>query len=443
MNRQPKQTVRGFTLVELLVALTIAVVLTAIALPSVKDALRQNIVARAAAVVKGAFLNARAQAIRTGRPFGVVIERQRDTIGAGTPAQLNFFNANYASRLYYVQTPLLYRGDLEESAAYIFIGNSSANQPQRFFIPRVSAGVLNVAARGANGADRILSAGTKMSVGRSGSIFEITRLIDSDLTPYFSGQLPSWAIDNTVAPPAPIQGTVVEFNNAGYFPTYAIPGDLQLGQPYPFEIIANPVRAPLMPISLVGKTAVDLSISGPASAPMAFGTQAILGNQNLAADQAFGPITVMFSPEGQVDAVYTDTVVGGVVSRLRINPATTISFNVGYIDGVLSNIDDGARYPDVVPNTVFPNGANDPPLALPLPPEPLQVTKVPNFANSDCAWVSVQPLSGAVTLSTIAAQPSIAELSAYYGLGTSPPARSVMWARLHQSRRLTTAGVVQ
>ena len=67
----------AFTLIEIMIAIAIASVLTAIALPTVKESMRQSINSRSASLVKGALLNARAQALRTGRPFGVVLERQR------------------------------------------------------------------------------------------------------------------------------------------------------------------------------------------------------------------------------------------------------------------------------------------------------------------------------------------------------------------------------
>ena len=83
MHRESTRTI-GFTLIELLVALTIASALTVIALPTLKDSMRQNTLSRSASLVKGAFINARSQAIRTGRPFGVVVERLRRRIGEGT-----------------------------------------------------------------------------------------------------------------------------------------------------------------------------------------------------------------------------------------------------------------------------------------------------------------------------------------------------------------------
>ena len=129
---------RAFTLVELLVALTIASVLTAIALPTLKDSLRQNALSRSASLVKGAFINARAQAIRTGRPFGIVIERRRNDLGSGSLNQLDLLTTNYATRLYYVQTPIEYRGDVTGAAAIPFLVPESIPAPTGpiYYTPR-------------------------------------------------------------------------------------------------------------------------------------------------------------------------------------------------------------------------------------------------------------------------------------------------------------------
>ena len=91
-----------------MVALTIALVLTAVALPKVKEGLKQNVSTRTATMVKATFENARAQAIRTGRPFGVRMHRAENAVepsaGITDPANINdptynpSHGANYCNR---------------------------------------------------------------------------------------------------------------------------------------------------------------------------------------------------------------------------------------------------------------------------------------------------------------------------------------------------------
>ncbi len=324
----------AFTLVEIMVALTIASVLTVIALPSVKEALRQNVTGRSASLVKGAFINARAQAIRSGRPFGLVIERQRRSVGAGTPDQLNFTAANYATRLYYVQTPIAYRGDTQSAYAYPFDDVANSSTP-KFFIPSVDAALLYAAAQQRKAALRIINVGTRMAIGDSGRIFTITGLeAVNTLAGRISGASASWAA---------VPGTIVSFNNLDVEPTFRVAGNHVPQQPYPFEILSLPIRAPMNPVNLPGKTVIDLSISGPASNPVAFGTQAIVDDTTVPAGYEFNDVIVMFAGDGRLDSIYADwedSFSASGFSLQRLIPGGTVSFAVGYVDGIVDNIED-------------------------------------------------------------------------------------------------------
>ncbi|MDM4016553.1 pilus assembly FimT family protein [Roseiconus lacunae] len=490
----------GFTLVELLVALTIASALTAIALPTLKDSMRQNSLSRAASLVKGAFINARSQAIRTGRPFGIVIERRRHSIGNGTADTLDFFAANYSSRLYYVQSPLEYRGDYQDAVIYpIFedtINSSDTdNLAPRFFVPRESAGLLYAASTpltfgNATAATNLIGTRTKFSVGGTDYVFEISALekVTLDRSNSATGiaggrTLIHPQVEQVVPTNASnrlVDGTLVSFNYIDFSPRNAqtsgryantqsltreeaasvsvFPAGLAAFQPLPFKFRSNPIKAPLAPVTMIGKTVVDLSVSGSVRAPVAFNAQAIVDADpsstipSLVADQRLNDVIVMFAADGQLDGIYSDQRVvgsGPVISGFqyqRFDPATTISFNVGFVDGVVNNVDDIARFPESVPGTDYQINANDPPLETPGPTAALQVKKTPNFANTDCAWIHIQPLSGNITLQTVASQPGLARMQAYYGYNAAPGsqfARGVASDRIRQSRRLATGGAVQ
>ena len=499
----------AFTLVELLVALAIAAALTAIALPTLKESLRQNSLGRAASLVKGAFLNARTQAIRTGRPFGIVIERRRHEIGAGPANTLDFTIANYATRMYYVQSPLEYRGEFDGAVAYpIFEDSNTASNTDplvpRFFVPLSSGGLLFAAADGSGAANssaakNLINIGTRFSVGVSDYAFEVTGLEQVALsrsntsTAFGSRELYHPQVEPINGPPfpnpiPPVQGTLISFNYIDFAPRYGqalgqydtvnnsllppytiaraaanskFPASLPPFQGAGFKFRTNPIKAPLAPVTMIGKTVIDLSVSGTSENPVAFNAHAIVDPipnsdiPDLNPDVLLNDILVMFAPDGKLDGVYHDrrTIVGsGPGARIagfeyiRVDPSAGASFNIGYVDGLVDHIDDMARYPEHVPGTGYTPNPNDPVLATPAPPSALQVTKIPNFANTDCAWINVQPTSGNITLDNIASQPTVNWLSTYYGYSATPnsqAARAVVRDRMLQSRRLAKAGTVQ
>lgn len=480
---------RGFTLVELLIALTIASILTAIALPTLKDSMRQHTLSRTASIVKGAFINARGQAIRTGRPFGVVIERQRHEIGAGSADQLDFILGNYATRMYYVQSPMEYRGDYQDAFAYpIFEDSNTSNANDvvvpRFFIPQASAGLLFAAAApGTNGnataARNLISGSTRFAIGNSDYVFQVLNLEQVTLNTTGAATTNLGSNRTLYHPGIPASpGTLVTFNVLEFSPQHAqlpgrlfdtqaprgtlaaaaavstFPAGLQAYQPSPFQFLSNPIKAPLAPVTMLGKTVIDLSISGTSDNPVAFNCQEIVDPAPsvtippLNADVNLHDVMVMFSPDGRLSGIYYDQRITAGTTAItgfqyqRVNPSASVSFNVGYIDGIVNNIDDLARFPANVTNTDYQVNPNDPALETPGPSAPLQFDKTPNFANTDCAWITIRPLSGDISLDNVASQPSNSRLINYYGYNT-PFARNVVRDRLRQSRRLASAGTVQ
>lgn len=487
----------GFTLVELLIALTIASVLTAIALPTLKDSMRQNSLSRSASVVKGAFINARAQAIRTGRPFGVVIERRSHEFGSGVASNLDFTLANYSTRLYYVQSPMEYRGDFQDALAYPLFEDSNTGSTAdavvpRLFVPRGAAGLLYAAAdqsgtplANATAAKTLLNIGTRFSVGSSGYVFEVTSLEQISLST--TSSITNFGGSRSLYHPAipPTVGTLVSLNYLDFSPRHAstppflvnvdpppsgtrtlpiaaglssFPAGVSPFQATEFKFRTNPVRAPLAPVNMIGKTVIDLSVSGTGADPIAFNAQSIIDEfpagtiPALAADTPINDVIVMFAADGRMDGIYSGqriVTTGPQITGFqfeRVDPSSTVSFNIGFVDGLVDNVDDIARYPEQVPDTDYQINPNDPTLATPAPPTPLTVNKTPNFANTDCAWISIHPLSGNITLENVASQPPLADLRAYYGFQAAPNnpfARNVARARVHQARRLTSSGAIQ
>jgi type II secretory pathway pseudopilin PulG len=95
---------KAMTLVELLVVVVILVLLVGVVLPLIQPALRGREVREAARQLNALFAAAQARAMESGRPVGVLIERDNDTPGPRHDNQRAF-------RLVIAKAPLVYAGE--------------------------------------------------------------------------------------------------------------------------------------------------------------------------------------------------------------------------------------------------------------------------------------------------------------------------------------------
>ena len=448
----------GFTMVEVLVTVAIIAGLTAISLPTVKEALRSNMISSAANVVAGAMINARAMAIQREQRYGVQFERRsRELTGGGTDVnqvyplfslaaagdrdEAWFFGGtNYASRIFYTQSPQDY---LQEKVAYSFatLTDVTENCQKRYgyFIPSSSAGLLFAAAEGRRNARRLISPGTVIRIGRRSAprISKIEAMIpvgvgkpSADLydliAAYDIGSGPPNCEPQIEKPPtkalAPSwmteEGTVI-FTSDQYVRDPTRAGDLafdagslsNLGDQAPVEVSIelNPVRAPFAPVALPGKAAVDLSISGRRGDPLQFGIEGIVsgGDHSTSAPGVLKPaptaapnemhdVVIIFAANGSVESVYVDELDStGRFQLQRYDPPPSISLLVGYSDGVLESVQSLA----VVPTALeIPPGdlARIETMGIELNPR-----QTPNFTNGECSWVTVMGQSGAIRIDPV------------------------------------------
>lgn len=424
---------RGFTLVELMVAITIASVLTLIALPTVKDTFRKNVVSRGAQVVRSAIDRARSQAIRTGRPCGVVLERQRSRLLPQDPAvdELLPFGHDIVRRISYVQTASSYRGDHSQAEARML-----ANGELEVF--EQDASLLYAAAQGQASASRLINTGAFLRLEGYSTRFIITGLTTNTRT------MPDTSIRNVVR---------IQFDPADL--TFAKNKmNLTATQQYSFAIEPLPIPAAIQPVELPGRIVVDLSISGTESHPRHFSVQAVAQQTNapntwLHGSEAtnipaggpatrpgyvLGDVVIMFAADGKLDSIYTDRPLPDngaapfALSYTRVVPISSVALAVGEADGVVPNPFDVAQFP-------APTGAVDMTGTGILTQDE---NLLPNFANPESTWVVLRPQSG-VTESFSAATPrSLTDLQIKYGLrATNIPADEFLDARILDSRRLS------
>ncbi len=229
----------GFTLVELLIAISIITVLAAIALPTLKNSLREQRLSRSAGLIQQYIEEARARAIGSGRPAGVVLER----FGAEDAV-----NRSQVTRLRICTSPPQYVGDFGGATSLVNrVYTTSPPPPQKpetfvefYFDEKVNL-LLDSAANGYNNSIQI---GDYILLGQE----QVPRRIVS-MVPYDPGNPP-------MTPPTPLQVTV-RLVEPG-MPNLIVRSGLQL----PFTIVRQPTISYAAPLELVDNTVIDLLYSG-------------------------------------------------------------------------------------------------------------------------------------------------------------------------------------
>lgn len=410
----------GFTLVELLVAITIASVLTVVALPRVREGLQQNAAARNATLVKSVFENARGNAIRTGRPYGVILHRVKNTVTPGNeiddPLLFAQHGVNYCNRFSFAQMAFDYRGDIENATLEV----DTTSIPGTAFLRAYSstAGLIYAVATGVIPVEQQpLNVGSVIRFGKNRTPRVITGLV---------------AV-TTATPPY----TRVFVDSA--FPI--LPGERQLvshGEEVEFSIETRPVPSPLASIDLPGKVALDFTNSGLPQDPVLLSPYSI--NRSTDANRTPGllpdgtrgyrDVIIMFNASGQLNGIYLDQHVAGTANTyayVKRDPIGQLSLLIGETDSV------------VLPPTIATYETRNP-NTLPTVPNGFNHTgrKRPNFANPDASWLSINPSSGKILLKSVATPFGTAnEALVHPELGTTHTPDILIRDRLLDSRRLT------
>ena len=461
----------GFTLVEMMVALTIALVLTVVALPRVKDGLKQNVSTRTATMVKATFENARAQAIRTGRPFGVVLHRAQSSIvqsaGLNDPANLNdpIYNpshgANYCNRVSFVQTAFYYRGDVENATGTIVyeqLRGTGEIRPTLVCSSGVAGLLLAIAQGNIPAKDSPIREGGRVDIDGVAGALEI-------VAPQFAA-----LSDPPGSPPPPAiearAGGNVRVWLSSRTPAIAARTRWVNGDVVSFRFETHPMPSPMADVTLPGKAVIDLTCSGIGRDVWAFAPRSIVDANDLAAatgnalneypyapgfvprqgvnpEYGFHDVIVMFNGSGQLDSVYLDqyldssgtdnTTQSDDYRYRRIPVASPIALLIAEADGVV--LPESIAITPLRPATVLP-------AAVPQTYQPRPDVS-PNFSNTDNAWLTILPMSGVTDLSLVASPlKSAGSETAFFDShpeclqASGPDASDFIRARILDSRRL-------
>ena len=453
MRRKPKT---AYTLVEIMVTLGVIVTVTALALPTVKDSLKSYTTARSATIVQGSFMTARAMAVAKGLPCGVLISRRGTMYEPPTPDKPVNTNLNVSSRLSYVQVPskITLTGGIYPFRSLVDPENNCTKR-YRYFVKRKDCELLYAAARhaavntaGTRYASQLIRRGTVIKVKEPGSgrayrysriqnltpslgltaetVVEFTPRVRPNTNPpqYEAAtcQITGVVRDPTNGQRIDEPGVIIETNDllgSSYQvggSTNFTPTTVESFQPYlahDAEIQLDPIKTAMAPLNLPGRTVIDLSASGSSLNPLAFGINEIASGVNANGQKVHG-IMVIFNSDGTVEGIYKDQWNGNSFDWVRYPPQPSMSFLVGPSDGVSGDILSEGSLANATDNE----------------------SDLPNFANSNCFWVTVHSSSGHCEVTKVAAPQETEKLSNFYGDISTP--RSLMQARLRSSQRLVT-----
>lgn len=353
---RPFQVRRAFTLVELLVAVAIALVLVAIAIPALRLNLRGQAVREAARQVNSFIDEARSQAAGSGRPFGIIIERDGDG---------SYGNLSRSFRLYHCEVPAPYMGDFmpsptnadprfRQGSRAFFAGPAVWNSNYGVYI---GSAVLSFAS------ERMVIPGDEISF--DGSSVRYTTISVTDATPDDLSGDTQWISITYAHPTAQTPSVMTETPYTSYTvdPDNSLLPTDTVARGHSFQVYRQPVKIASSVLELPRSAAIDLDWSG-------------YGNGGTAADPMYGlqfsdfrgpilmPITIMFEPSGGVRTVTTSWCVNPAAasgpyrfsygSRVVLEP---IYLLVGRLDQVEDTFTGAANWND--PNAETPSNVMD------------------------------------------------------------------------------------
>lgn len=343
---------RAFTLVELLVAVAMMVVLLALAIPALKAVTNNRKVSEASRLVSAVLLQAQARAAQDGKPYGIWIERETRNLPPNSMGDLDDTRANYATQIYFAETPPPYSGDIVGAKATLIETGVSAGVP--FVRVRFS--------EAENGMwPFLIKPGDLIQFGGAGAYYQILTqpVPGSDpmpTDPYPSGTFHVDVANSNVRLPAVDNVYPYSINTS-------------------FNVLRQPQRSAGEPIQLPKRTVIDLDSSGLGAFGTEFqpwiypatGNAALLSglmgeiyhpsvdqdSTDLHLDPLVGsgrvgvaaaddtpddsPIVIMFQPSGRVDRVYRGVPnpanpTKGAFSQVGFNVGSTIYLLLGQDD---------------------------------------------------------------------------------------------------------------
>jgi prepilin-type N-terminal cleavage/methylation domain-containing protein len=356
---------RAFTLVELLVAVAIAALLVAIAIPALKLNLRGQSIREAARQINSFIDEARSQAAGSGRPFGVLIERD----GNGS-----FGNPRRAYRLYHCEVPTPYTGNLlpapESPDPRLRLGSRAYITPNTGLNGAEEA-VLTYASL------RMIMPGDEIAFDGSATRYQIlnaTDIFPPITTPHATRVR---IVFGAATAPPPTTGPEAPPTDAEPW-NPATMGTITMG--HSFRVYRQPVKIASSVLELPRSAAIDLDWSGVGAMGVQFSEfNQVSGNTQ---EFALNPIVILFEPSGAVRSVQAPLRVPATTTppitpeHLILDPQRVFE-PIYFLVGRLDQVEDGFTVQAPVPNWTDPNAEI-----------------LSNVMDPDSLWVKIEPSSG-------------------------------------------------
>lgn len=344
----------GLTLVELLVVIGIVILVTAVALPIIKPALKDRKIREASRQLNSFISLARAAALEQGREAGIYLERSA-------------INPNACFDVYLAESPYPYSGDtIEFSFANVQATNQVGGTQVRFD-PFVNA-QFQLAADGNPLAQ--LALGDEIKFDFKGPRYIIRGLYDADpndntnpIVVQVSHPEAKWS-DVAGTPLDPLDDTLT------YSPATPTPGS------YRYQVFRQPTKSSVKAMTLPNNIAVDLNFSGLGLPVPDSSTALISGRQfrtSIAGDRR--PVRIMFGPQGNLSKLtFIDP---DNNTNQSFNPSGTVYLLVGRIEQI--------RDFDGIPAVPFSlNNSTD----------MIQLTR--NIVDNSTQWITIGHRTGQV-----------------------------------------------
>jgi len=370
----------GLSLVELMVVVGIVVTLTAIALPSLREALKDQKVSQAARQVQGYFETAKARAMASGRPVGVLLDRL-SYVGANN----NLITNSTCLRLSMVEVLPPYSGDIQGATATLTnSGGTFPSYANQALLPITTCPT----------AASIISAGDFISFGDNPLSFMV---VGAPATTTISGNV---YVQLSLANPT-------EAKTEAIWP---------LGQPLnvTFRVFRKPGKSLTGGLDLPKGICIDLTGSGVGPFGRNFSPDVIAGDPTWGSVTTadFKGIYIIFDPNGSIQRIYQGVGGGGSYSLATYIPTSTIHFLLGKTDQV-----------------------SPPTLITPFDGTTIQTGSdlaTSNLMDSESVWISVNPFTGVIYNSAMT-EPSV----------PSPAAQFTVDFRTRQAREFAIQGVAR